>query len=100
MRISLELFITTIVALIADLRMATTSANQGIEAELDSTKGRGLASAARILKAREHGPFKDWADLGLRVQDLTNHRAERLTLPGLTVNGLTFEPARVSTARP
>jgi len=100
MRISLQLVITTIDALIADLSMATTDANRGIEAELDSTKGRGPASTTLILRAREQGPFKARADLTLRVKGLTNHRAERLTLPGLTVNGLTFEPARASTARP
>jgi len=100
MRIVLQLLITTIGALIAGLSMATTDVNQASEAELDSIKGLGPASTALILKAREQGPFKDWADLRLRVKGLTNQRAERLSLVGLTVNGLSFEPARTATARP
>jgi len=60
--------------------------NTANEAELDSVKGLGPSSTARILKARESGPFKDWADLGRRVKGIKPATAEKLSAGGLTVN--------------
>lgn len=68
-----------------------TEANQANEAELDSVKGLGPASTARILKARETGgPFKDWADLMKRVKGIKPATAKKLSNAGLTVNGLAY----------
>jgi competence protein ComEA len=62
-----------------------TEINQASEAELDSIKGLGPASTARILKAREKGPFKDWTDLMQRVKGIKPAKAEQLSREGLTV---------------
>jgi len=67
-----------------------TDVNQANEAELDSVKGLGPASTARILKAREKGPFKDWADFMQRVKGIKPAIAKRLSDAGLTVNGQAF----------
>ena len=67
-----------------------TDVNQANEAELDSVKGLGPASTARILKAREQGPFKDWADFMRRVKGIKPATAKRLSDAGLTVNGRAY----------
>jgi len=59
--------------------------NQANEAELDSVKGLGPSSTARILKARENGPFTDWDDLMRRVKGIKPALASRLSADGLTV---------------
>lgn len=61
------------------------------EAELDSVKGLGPASTARILKAREAGPFQNWADLMKRVKGIRPASAKRLSDAGLTVQGRPFD---------
>jgi competence protein ComEA len=60
--------------------------NTANEAELDSVKGLGPSSTARILKAREQAPFKDWADLMQRVKGIKASSATKLSDAGLTVN--------------
>ena len=60
--------------------------NQATEAQLDGIKGLGPSSTARILKAREQGPFKDWPDLMTRVQGIRSKTAANLSAAGLTVN--------------
>jgi competence protein ComEA len=60
--------------------------NTANEAELDSVRGLGPASTARVLKAREQGLFKDWADLMQRVKGIKPTSAARLSAAGLTVN--------------
>ena len=60
--------------------------NSANEAELDSVKGLGPSSTERILKAREQGAFKDWADLMRRVKGIKPATAEKLSANGLTVN--------------
>ncbi len=81
------------------LCLAATEANLASEAELDSIKGLGPASTARILRAREHSPFKDWADFLRRVKGFKNSSAARLSESGLTVNGQPFEaPAKAKAA--
>ena len=64
-----------------------TEVNQATEAELDSVKGLGPASTARILQARTQGPFKDWADLMRRVKGIKPAQAAKLSDAGLRVNG-------------
>ena len=70
-----------------------TEINQATEAELDSVKGLGPASTARILQAREQAPFKDWADFLRRVKGFKATTAARLSEAGLTVNGAAFDPS-------
>lgn len=59
--------------------------NTANEAELDGIKGLGPSSTARILQAREKGPFKDWADLMQRVKGIKPATAAKLSAAGLTV---------------
>jgi competence protein ComEA len=59
--------------------------NRASEAELDGIKGLGPNSTARILKAREAGPFKSWADLMARVKGIKPAAATKLSAAGLTV---------------
>jgi competence protein ComEA len=61
------------------------------DAELDSIKGLGPSSTARILKARALSPFKDWDDFLRRVKGFKPSSAARLSDAGLTVNGRPFE---------
>jgi competence protein ComEA len=76
------------------LCLAATEVNDADEAELDSVKGLGPATTARILKAREHGPFKDWADFLKRVKGIKAKAAEHLSEGGLTVNGAPYDAAK------
>jgi competence protein ComEA len=59
--------------------------NRASEAELDGIKGLGPSSTARILKAREAGPFKSWADFMARVKGVKSATATKLSAAGLTV---------------
>ena len=73
--------------------VGATEINQATEAELDSVKGLGPTSTARILQARVQAPFKDWADFMRRVKGFKPATAARLSEAGLTVNGEAFEPS-------
>ena len=87
-------------ALSAGWCLGATEANQATEAELDSVKGLGPASTARILREREHSPFKDWADFLRRVKGFKGSSAERLSEAGLTVNGQPFQAPGKAKAAP
>ena len=95
-----QFLLASITALGASLSLGATEANLATEAELDSVKGLGPASTARILQAREQSPFKDWADFLRRVKGFKGSSAERLSEAGLTVNGLPFEAPGKATAAP
>ena len=73
-------------ALAASSCWAAVEINQATEAELDSVKGLGPSSTARILKARSQGAFKDWADFMARVKGIKPKTAAKLSQEGLTVN--------------
>lgn len=66
--------------------------NAANEAELDSVRGFGPETTARILRARDAGPFADWPDLMRRVKGLKMASARKLSAGGLTVNGLPYSP--------
>jgi len=85
-----RLLTTALASLLAAACFGATEANQASEAELDSVKGLGPASTARILQAREQAPFKDWADFMRRVKGFKPATAARLSEAGLTVNGEAF----------
>lgn len=87
-------FIVTLIALlVASASLAAVDVNTASEAELDGVKGIGPALSGKILKARQQGPFKDWADLMQRVKGIQPKSARQLTDAGLTVNGTGY-PAR------
>ena len=71
--------------------------NTANEAELDSMRGLGPDSTARILKARETGPFADWQDLMGRVKGIKHATAQKLSTQGLTVAG---QPLDQPSAKP
>jgi competence protein ComEA len=64
--------------------------NDANEAQLDGVKGLGPSSTARILQAREAGPFASWTDLMARVKGIKSASATRLSAQGLTVNGSSY----------
>jgi competence protein ComEA len=72
------------------LSASALEVNTANEAELDSIRGLGPSSTARILKAREQGPFKDWSELMQRVKGIKPATAAKLSAAGLTVNQLPF----------
>ncbi len=61
--------------------------NQANEAELDSVRGFGPPTTARILQERAKAPFASWADLMRRVKGIKDARARQLSTEGMTVNG-------------
>lgn len=77
-------------ALLLPLGCLALDMNQATEAELDSIKGLGPSSTARILKARVAGPFKDWADFMQRVKGIKPATAAKLSSGGLTVGDATY----------
>ena len=72
------------------LTCGAVEVNTANEAELDSVRGLGPSSTARILKAREQGAFKDWGDLMDRVKGIKPALADKLSAGGLTVNDVPF----------
>ena len=74
--------------------------NTANEAELDGVRGLGPSSTARVLKAREQGPFKDWADLMQRVKGIKPASAAKLSAAGLTVNQQPYSAPEAGTKAP
>jgi competence protein ComEA len=66
--------------------------NEATEAQLDGLRGLGPSSTARILQAREAGPFVDWADFFARVKGIKPATAAKLSAQGLTVQGAPYTP--------
>ena len=59
--------------------------NQATRAEIESARGVGVEMADRILEARAHRAFEDWADFRRRVK-----RVNARTLAGLHEAGFTL----------
>lgn len=86
-------------ALLAPLVAQATDVNRASQAELESVKGIGPGLSGKILKARETGAFKDWADLVQRVGGVGAGSAAKLSANGLTVGGAAFD-AKAMPAKP
>jgi competence protein ComEA len=82
--------IAACLALISASVFAATEANLATEAELDSVKGLGPSSTARIMKERDQAPFTDWPDFLKRVKGFKPTKAQALSNAGLTVNGTPY----------
>ena len=67
-----------------------TEINDATEAELDSIRGFGPPTTARILQERTKAPFANWADLMRRIKGIQDARARKLSQEGLTVNGQAY----------
>ena len=70
--------------------MAAVDVNKASVADLDSIKGIGPGTSAKVIQAREQAVFKDWADLIQRVGGIGPKKAAQLSNTGLTVNGQTY----------
>lgn len=84
--------LASLLALFAAVSFAAVDINQATMADLDSIKGIGPTTSAKILDERKASPFKDWADLIQRVPGIGDKRAAKLSAEGLTVNGDAFKP--------
>lgn len=69
---------------------AAVDINTATVADLDSIKGIGPSTSAKMLEARKTAPFKNWDDLIQRVPGIGDKRAAKLSSEGLTVNGSAF----------
>jgi competence protein ComEA len=83
----MRLFWIFLSGLVCSFSVWAVDINTSTEAQLDSVKGLGPSSTARILQAREAGAFKDWKDLMARVKGIKQGTARKLSSAGLTVNG-------------
>jgi competence protein ComEA len=72
---------------------AAVDVNRASQAELETVKGIGPGLSGKILKAREAGAFKSWADMVERVPGVGAGNAAKLSTAGLTVGGSAFDPA-------
>jgi competence protein ComEA len=69
---------------------AAVEVNQASQADLESIKGIGPATSARLLEERKRSPFKDWDDLIQRIKGVGTGNAAQLSASGLTVNGAPY----------
>ncbi len=92
--------LTLLLSLVTTLAMAAVDVNTASEADLDSIKGIGPGTSAKMLQARQTARFKDWPDLIARVSGIGEKRAARLSAEGLTVNGAKYPPAAAAAPAP
>jgi competence protein ComEA len=72
---------------------AALDVNKASQAELEALPGVGTAMSARVLAERQKSPFKDWADLILRVRGVGEGNAAKLSKGGLTVGTAAYQAA-------
>jgi competence protein ComEA len=94
----LKKILTSLLSLLAAASFAAVDINTATVADLDSIKGIGPSTSAKILEARKASTFKNWSDLIQRVPGIGDKRAAKLSSEGLTVNGEAFKPTTVSPA--
>lgn len=90
--------ITLLLSLGAASAFAAVDVNKASEADLDSIKGIGPGTSAKIIEQRKAAPFKNWGDLMTRVSGIGSKRAAGLSEQGLTVNGEAYKPASAAAA--
>jgi competence protein ComEA len=74
---------------IVGLACAAVDVNQADQAALDGIRGIGPTMSKAILAERkQHGEFKDWADLQARVKGIGDKNSQKFSEAGLTVNGV------------
>ncbi len=74
------------VLLVATAAQAAIEVNTATVADLDGLKAIRPTLSGRILEARQHGDFKERAELQRRVKGVGDRPARRLAHEGLTVN--------------
>lgn len=87
--------IAIVMAVFALNAYAAVEVNRASQAELETVKGIGPGLSAKILKAREAGAFKNWADMVERVGGIGAGNAAKFSQAGLTVGGAGFDAASV-----
>jgi competence protein ComEA len=90
--------IAILLSLAASAALAAVDVNKATEADLDSIKGIGPGTSAKIIEQRKATPFKNWGDLMTRIKGIGEKRALKLSGEGLTVNGEAFKPAAAAPA--
>lgn len=93
----------TLAALLAFFTAAAFAAvdvNEASVADLDSIKGIGPGTSAKILEQRKSAKFKDWDDLIQRVSGIGDKRAAKLSAEGLTVGGSAYAASDKKTVTP
>lgn len=66
---------------------AAVDANTASRAELESIRGIGPATSARIVEERRRQPFRDPQDLVQRIKGIGENRMRKMVAAGLTVGG-------------
>jgi competence protein ComEA len=92
MKVIKHLF-AAVLALATTVVFAAVDVNNASVADLDSIKGIGPGTSAKILDGRKSAKFKDWGDFIERVPGIGDKRAAKLSAEGLTVNGEAFKGA-------
>lgn len=92
--------LATMAALATTIAMAAVDVNDATVADLDSIKGIGPGTSAKILEQRKDAKFKDWNDFIQRVPGIGDKRAAKLSSEGLTVNGAAFKSTATGTKAP
>jgi competence protein ComEA len=98
MKVIQRLF-AALLALTAAAAFAAVDVNNASVADLDSIKGIGPGTSAKILDARKSAKFKDWGDLIERVPGIGDKRATKLSAEGLTVNGEAYKGAAATSGK-
>lgn len=88
--------LAAVLAFAAAASMAAVDANKATVADLDSIKGIGPGTSAKIIEARQKTPFKNWEDMIGRVPGIGDKRAAKLSGEGLTVQGEAYKGGAVS----
>ncbi|GLS15763.1 ComEA family DNA-binding protein [Hydrogenophaga electricum] len=102
----LKRILSTLTLAVSLNALAAVDVNDAALADLDSIKGIGPSTSAKIVEQRKSAKFKDWADFIQRVPGIGTKRATKLSDEGLTVNGQAFKgteaasTAKVSTNKP
>lgn len=89
--------LATLLAFFTAAAFAAVDVNEASVADLDSIKGIGPGTSAKIVEQRKVAKFKDWDDLVQRVSGIGDKRATQLSAEGLTVNGTPFKASEKKT---
>lgn len=77
---------------------APVDVNKADQAQLETVKGIGPATAGKILAERKKGSFKDWGDLVGRVPGIGDKSAQKLSDGGLVIDGKAYKLAKAGDA--
>lgn len=67
--------------------IATHDLNQATRAEIEAVRGVGVELTERLLQARAHGHFRDWAELRSRVKGVSRRALQGFAEAGFQIQG-------------